>query len=150
MSKMLERGSMRLWLSDLLMAIALMLLGMVVPLLVLKHLCGDPLSRLLGESLAVFLGITVYCLVSRLIYQRFHLCPMWYPLCPKCGNGNRFYRFPAAKPTWPREVVTCCTCGCFLELWYGPMPKHADSSPTSPSFALVWPHSQGRWRRLNP
>jgi hypothetical protein len=141
--------SMRFSLIDLLLGVALGLLG-VVPVLVAKHFLGWTPTRLSGECLVLFLGAVFYLIASPFIYQRLHLRPLWYPLCPKCKNANRFFHFPAAKPTWPREEVVCCTCGCSLELWYGPTPKDAGVSPTSRSFALVWPQSCGRWRRRDP
>jgi hypothetical protein len=142
--------TMRLRVHDLLIAIAAVLLGMFA----VQGICyvlGFPLARLsaMEYALGIVAGVALYLVVTPVIYQRLHMRPMWYPLCPTCRDKNRFWAFEAAKSSWPRENVRCFTCGTTLELWYGPRPNDSGSSINAPTFALMWPQSFGRWRRID-
>jgi hypothetical protein len=102
-----------------------------------------------GIALGIVAGLAVYLIATPIIYQRLQMRPLWYPLCPTCRDKNRFWAFEAAKPNWPRENVRCFTCGTTLELWYGPVTNGSESLIRIPTFALIWPQSFGRWRRID-
>src|SRR5258708_4870063 len=140
---------MRLWLHDLLIAIAAVLFGMFATEGIYYAL-GFPVTRLspMGTALGIVAGVALYLVATPVTYQRLQMRPMWYPLCPTCRDKNRFWAFEAAKPSWPRENVCCFTCGTTLKLWYGPGPNDSESSINAPTFALIWPQSFGRWRRI--
>ena len=141
---------MRYSLRDLVVVTLAFVVGLLV-VRIINHAFGLPLkldSSWLAFALGVVAGLAIYLVATPPIYQRFHMRPLWYPLCPKCRDKNRFWKFEAARPNWPRENVMCCSCGTTLELWYGQV---SDSVPTpgAPAYALIWPHSFGRWRRID-
>jgi hypothetical protein len=102
-----------------------------------------------GIAVGIVAGVAIYLIATPGIYQRLRMRPLWYPLCPTCKDRNRFWRFEAAKPKWPREDVRCFSCDTRLELWYGPKPTDSASGFTTPTFVLIWPQSVGRWRRID-
>jgi hypothetical protein len=136
-------------LRDLLIAMATFMVGLFV-VQGIYHVLGFtvPRSSLVKIALGISAGLAIYLAVTPVIYQRLRMRPMWYPLCPTCGDKNRFWAFGTTKPDWPREMVRCFSCGTVLELWYGPVPSGSEPSEESPSFSLIWPQSFGRWRRI--
>jgi hypothetical protein len=143
-------ATMRFSLPDLLIATAALLLGLFAIEGIYRGV-DFPLTRLspLGFALGIVAGLAIYLAVTPVIYQRLQMRPLWYPLCPTCRDKNRFWAFESVKPNWPRENVRCFTCGTTLELWYGPIPIGSESSARAPAFALIWPQSFGRWRRID-
>jgi hypothetical protein len=138
---------MRLSLRDLIIAILLLLFGAAV----LTALLGRERASewLLLEIARWFGAVVIYLAASALIYNRLRWRPMWYPLCPTCKDANRLFRFSSVRPAWPKEEITCRNCGSLIEVWYDDGLKTVDKSAALPSFALIWPQSLGRWRRVD-
>lgn len=141
---------MRFAMRDLLIAMTAILLG-TLAIQGIYYVFGFASTRSspIGIAFGMVAGLTIYLVATPVIYQRLHMRPLWYPLCPTCRKKNRFWAFEAAKPKWPRENVRCFTCGNTLELWYGSLPNDSGSLIKTPTFVLICPQSFGRWRRID-
>ena len=139
---------MRFAVRDLLIAMTAFLLGTFMAQAIC-HVFGFAMTESIGIGLSIIAGLVIYLAATPIIYQRLHMRPLWYPLCPTCRDKNRFWGFETAKPSWPRENVRCFTCGTILELWYGQVPNDSESLGQTPTFLLTWPQSFGRWRRID-
>jgi hypothetical protein len=139
---------MRFAVRDLLIAATAFLLG-IFAIQTTCRTVGFAMRESIGIALGTIAGLAIYLVATPVIYQRFHMRPLWYPLCPICRDRNRFWAFKTAMPNWPRENVRCFTCGTILEIWYNPTPNDSRPLAKAPTFALIWPQSFGRWRRID-
>src|SRR5882672_4545533 len=136
---------MRFSLIDLLIAIACIASGCLAVAGVSYLLGYGHLSEARLQLFGAPVSVIFFFIITPPIYRRFHLLPLFLPVCPHCKRRPGGYR--VLQSVGPRTLVACGHCGQTIELWWRE-PAASDVSKTMPSLLLGWPHSVGRWRSI--
>jgi hypothetical protein len=131
----------RLTLIDLLILVALVLVGSALVRLVIP---SGQFPEYVFLVFQIGAAVVTYVVVASFIYRRMLFWPLLFPVCPHCGKRPGTFEITG---TWPILTMSCGSCDGKTELSMYKV-DNSDGDSKLPRLQLNWPYFLGWYKRV--